>query len=341
MVEESADLAELPVVRELLASDNPVVRYKVRANVLGEAADSPELEGLRRQIGTSTMARRLLSHREPDGTIAAAPYRKWQGPLWTLVSLALIVYPSGDAALLPIRDQAFDWLLCAEHLEFPRTLIIPGQQDRVRRCAGQEAYAVWYTLKLGIADERTDRLVERLKRWQWPDGGWNCDKRPEARISSFHETFMPLRALSLYGRAHGDQEALDAARRAAEVFLTRRLFKRQRDGAIIHPDFTRLTYPYFYHYNILAGLAVMAEAGLIHDERCRDALDLLEAKRLPGGGFPLERRIVKTADEIVTRGSWADWGPVGSRQMNELVTAEALYVLKEAGRLVPTRGQQP
>ena len=333
MTQVPPQVEKLPIVQRLLASPNPVVRFKARRRVLGEDEGSPELRAQRAEIASGEMARRLLSHLQPDGTIATNPYRKWQGPMWTLVSLALIDYPPGDTSLHAIRDQAYGWLLDPEHLEFPRSMLIPGQEDRLRRCACQEAYVVWSTVRLGIADERTAELVRRLKAWQWPDGGWNCDKRPEARLSSFHESFMPLRVLADWGRHHGDGEALAAAQRAAEVFLQRRLFRRLHDGTVIHPDFARLTYPNFYHYNILTALVILAEAGFVRDERCGEALDLLESKRRPDGGFPLERRVFQVADEVVTRGTFADWGPVGKAKTNELVTADALYALRMAGRL--------
>ena len=326
-------LTSLPIVRRLLASPDPTIEYKARVHVLGEPTDGEYMCRLGERIRNSDTASRLLSHLQADGTIATNPYKKWQGPLWTLVSLALIEYPPGDRFLIPIRDQAYDWLLSPNHLRFFRTLVIQGQEDRVRRCASQEGFVIWSTLKLGIADGRTRTLVERLKRWQWPDGGWNCDKRPQARISSFYETLQPMRALAYYGRLHGDREALDAAEMAAQVLLKRSLFRGLRDGRIIDPQFTALTFPYFYHYNILFALLVMAQCGFIHDPRCAEALDLLEAKRLPDGGFPLERRIFKKSDRIITRGTFADWGPVGKRKVNESVTVDALTVLRSAGRL--------
>ena len=330
---QTTDIAQLPIVRRLLSSGNPSVAYKTRVDVLGEHEDSPSVRALRAQIRSSDMARRLLHHRQPDGTIATNPYKKWQGSHWTLMFLAEIGYPSGDSSLMPMREQFYDWLFSKEHLKFPRSLLIPGQEDRFRRCASQEAYAIWYALKLGLEDEKTDELVRRLKQWRWPDGGWNCDKRPEARISSYHETVLPIRALSLYGRIKGDRESLAIARNAAELFLKRSLYRRQRDGEIIHPNFMLLQYPHFPIYNILLGLRAMAEAGRIDDPRCQDALDLLESKRQADGGFPLERRNHRTVDTLETRGTFADWGPTGKRRSNELVTVEALHVLKEAGCL--------
>ena len=77
----------------------------------------------------------------------------------------------------------------------------------------------------------------------------------------------------------------------------------------------------------------MAEAGFIHDERCQDALVMLEGKRLPDGGFPIERKIFTTTNEIITRGTFADWGVTGKRQSNAFVTADTQFVLKSAARL--------
>ncbi len=72
--------------------------------------------------------------------------------------------------------------------------------------------------------------------------------------------------------------------------------------------------------------------GLERDPRCEDALDLLEQKRLADGTFPVEWTNVKRADAFVTRGTYADWGTRHRNKGNALVTVDALYVLREAGR---------
>ncbi|HLY11197.1 MAG TPA: hypothetical protein VKW04_17990 [Planctomycetota bacterium] len=334
-------LAEHPVVRRLLASREPAIRYKARVDILGESPASTPLKALAREIAASRLARRLLRLQRTDGRIVTSPqrgqthpYQKWQGPHFTLVCLAEIGYPSGTRRLAPMRDQFYEWLLAPSHLQIPHTLILPGQEDRVRRCGGQEGYAVWYSLKLGIADERTELLVDRLRGWQWPDGGWNCDGRPAARLSSLHETWIPIRALALHGRLRKDRRSTDAAERAADVLLRRRLFLGARSGKVIDPKFLRVQYPHFYPYNILAGLKTLAEAGFVRDPRCAEALDLLEAKRLRDGGFPLEQKNYVTSPNAVrTRGTSADWGPSGRARSNEFVTADALHILKAAGRL--------
>jgi hypothetical protein len=203
---------------------------------------------------------------------------------------------------------------------------VPVMAGRHRRCASQQGNALYAIVTLGLADERAERLVERLLHWQWPDGGWNCDKDPSADTSSFMETLTPLRGLAAYGHAH------DAVRRAAAVFLDRGLCKRRSDGEIIRAEFTQLHYPLYWHYDILGGLKVMAEAGLIGDPRCTFALDLLERKRLADGGFPSEARHYKVTGKVELGADSVDWGGTSRRLSNPWVSADAFCVLNAAGR---------
>jgi len=319
------------IIDRLLTSEEPSVRFKVRVQVLGEDPASPAVRRLQGQIRRSPRVAALLSERVADGKIPYHPYAKWYGAHWVLATLADIGYPAGDKSLVPLGEQVYSWLLSPQHL----TEAVREIDGRVRRCGSQEGNALWAMLTLGIADERADTLAANLMRWQWPDGGWNCDKRPEAAKSSFHETLIPLRALALYGKVRREKAALEAARRASEVFLKRRLFRRLSDGGVMNDDFLLLCYPAYWHYGVLAGLKVVAETGFICDARCREALDFIESKRLPDGGFPAEARYYKgTPKQTMTAGrSLVDWGEVSKRKTNEFVTADALYVLKAAGRL--------
>jgi hypothetical protein len=305
------------------------VVFKTRRDLLGEPEET--LAELRQSIANTDRARRLLGHRRPNGTIATNPYTKWQGPHWTLVLLALIEYPLGDDGLSPMRDQVYDWMLSPEHLRFPRTVFYDDQPDRVRRCASMEGNAIWYSLVLGLEDDRTKLLVDRLIELQWPDGGWNCDKRLQARTSSFMETLIPLRGLYAFGKRHQFQPAVKTAEGAAEFLLERQLLWRKSDSRLLE-QFLPIWFPIRF-YDPLFVLQVMAEVGKIGDPRCRDALDVLEAKRLPDGGFPAEVKNARTVETRTTRGSWADWGPGGKTRINELVTVDALAVLKAAGRM--------
>ena len=324
----------MEVVDRLLKSEIPSVAYKTRLLLLNESPESAKMRSLRAEIAQSVQAQAILSHLMPDGRMPRVhAYQKWQGPFYSLIQLADLYYPAGDNRLYAMRDQFHDWLFAENHFRMPHTLTIPGQEDRVRRCASQEGFTVWYSCVLGIGNEKTALIAKRINDWQWPDGGWNCDKKPEARKSSVIETFGAVRGLIAYSQTSEGSAYRECAQQAVEFLLRKRIYKRESTGEVILPRFLELNYPYLYHYNFLSGLVIAAEAGRIADERCNDALDLLESKRLPDGGFPLEKSFCKLSGEFVTNGSFVDWVGVGKQRMNPFVTVDALYVLKESGRI--------
>jgi hypothetical protein len=321
-------IKNMDIVNILLKSKEPSIRYKVLVNVLGEDPRSTKILKLQNQIRSSTRIGTLLSQRDGSGKIPFRPYAKWYGAHWVLTDLAELGYPPYDKSLFPLRDQIYDWLFSLEHEA--KIISING---KVRRCASQEGNALLYLLKLGLDDERTQELAKRLSSWQWPDGGWNCDKNPNAQNSSFMESLIPLRALAFHTKLTKDKKSEKATKSAAEIFLKRECFKKQRDGNIISEDFIRLHYPCYWHYDILFGLKVLAEAGFIKDKRCSSALDLLESKRLADGGFPAEKKYYRLANDRVSGRSLVNWGGISKRHMNEFITVDVLFVLSKAGRL--------
>jgi len=317
------------IINMLLNSNEPSVQYKILLNILGEKPTLPKIRKLQEEIKSSLRVKLLLSERRKNGEIPHHPYRKWYGAHWVLATLADIGYPSGDKSLIPLREQVLNWLFSEEHQKHIKVI-----NGRTRRCASQESNALYSLLTLGLADKRTEELANRLIKWQWPDGGWNCDRDPKASNSSFWESLIPLRALSLHARMTGSKKSKEAVKRTSEVFLKRYLFKRQKDGKVMNEQFLKLHYPCYWRYDILFGLKVMAEAGFIKDKRCQDALDILESKRLPDGGFPAEAKFYTVSKKVSSGRSLVDWGGVSKRRMNEFVTADALYMLKKAGRKV-------
>ena len=104
------------------------------------------------------------------------------------------------------------------------------------------------------------------------------------------------------------------------------------------PHFLLLHYPAYWHYDILMGLKVMAEAGYLGDARCQEALELLKSKRLPDGGWPAEAKYYRPNCNPVETGKPAsgcspvNWGGVSKIRSNPFVTVDALYVLKSVAR---------
>jgi hypothetical protein len=333
-------------LKALLESDEPAIRWKTRVGVLGEDPDSKQNRALREEIRSCARVKALLARRNNAGTFVSARsvYDKWQGAHWVLATLADLGYPERDESLCTMRDQILDcWLRPEFYEEFVAEQKsdaykkdgVPVMQGRHRRCASQQGYALYFLIKLGIEDRRVDDLVERLLHWRWPDGGWNCDKDPDAAKSTFIHTIHSMRGLHLYGTRFRKPKASAAAKQASEIFLSRHLYKRKSNGAVMKSEFIKLHYPLYWHYDILFGLKVMCEVGKIDDARCADALDLLEQRRLPDGGWPAESRYYSVSKTFKLHADYVDWGGTSKMRMNPWVTVDALSVLRSAGRWRP------
>jgi hypothetical protein len=338
-------MSHAAVIEKLLQSDEPSIRWKVRVNVLGLDRDSAEIQALEDEIRQSPRVKALLQRVDASGILqgSRSVYDKWQGAHWVLMTLADIGYPRGDQSLYPMADEVLKmWLAPRYFREFVTERkadvyshdAIPVMEGRHRTCTSQQGNALYSVLRLQLEDERIHQLAERLRYWQWPDGGWNCDKEPSAHTSTFIHTLYSMRALALYEQHTGDADSLASAQRAAEFFLKRRLYKRASNGMVIAREFVKLHYPLYWHYDILAALKIFAEIDFTDDERFTDALDLLEEKTLPSGGWASESRYYKKVSSKFELGNdYVDWGGTSTRSLNEWVTADALYVLRRFGRL--------
>jgi len=259
----------------------------------------------------------LLSAQQPDGSFGGHPYRKWIGAHWRLVSLAELGIPAGHRDAVRAVEGVLDWIAAPSPAR-----VVAGRE---RRHASMEGNALFVCSRLGLADDvRVRSLVETLLRAQWLDGGWNCDQRPAATHSSFHETVTPIRGLAAYHVATGDDAALEAAHRGAELLLAHRVFRRSSSEAVIHPEILNLHWPPYWHYDFFIGLRAIREAGLLHDPRAGDALDRLTALRGPDGTWrSTGRRYWRPPGR--TRGSGVevvDWGsasPIVTTMAEELL----------------------
>ena len=332
------------ITEKLADSDLLEVRWKILANVYDEPVTTRRMRDLSESIKGSAISQALLRNKNEAGEIISSRsvYDKWQGAHWILASLADIGYPRGDPSLWVARNQVLNhWLSESFYREFiakSKNDVYKRQEDgvplikgRFRRCASQQGYCLFYLLRLGIEDQRIHDLMERLLHWQWPDGGWNCDKDPSATKSTFIHTALALRGLVEYNKKHDSGEVVGAIGGAAEIFLERKLFRRLLDGSVIKEAFTKLHYPLYWHYDVLGMLKIFSESGHIKDKRCDEAVELLMGKFIDGEGWPAESRFYKTSAESGRDCDYVDWGGTGKKKANPWVSADALYVLKSKG----------
>src|SRR6266446_1195949 len=332
-----------PAANWLLDSGDPSIRYFTLTEVLDRRSNSKEVLAAEKQIPNGPTVKTLLSGQRADGGFGVHPYQKWTGAHWRLVSLVELGIPAGFRPAVKATDLVLKWLLGESHLSN-----VPKINGRYRRCASQEGNALAACSRLGIAaDPRVKQLAESLIEWQWPDGGWNCDRKEEAQHSSFNESLSTMWGLIEYYRATDDKDALDSAEKAAEFFLKHRIYRSCRSEQVRQPEtfhskvyrsihsFTELHYPLYWHYDILQALVMLHRADKLENPRTKDAIDLVESKRQKDGlwkpeGYYWNLKRKNRAKLAMSNVEIVHWG---RNEPNEMITLNALRILRAAGRM--------
>ena len=237
--------------------------------------------------------------------------------------------PDVRATLETAIDRELSWIADPRHLAS-----IPRIAGLYRADASIEGNAVYSASRFGHAkDERTRRLVDKLLEWQWPDGGWNCDRRSSGYRSSFHESWATAIGLAAYHQRRTETvEALPPRVARPVPLLDHRLFRTLDGRRQIHSSMAALHWPAYWHYDVLAGLRVLlsVDPRLLADPR---AADRLRPSRVEG---PTRRQLRHQAHLVagpMRNGTSltddVDWG---RDRASEVLTLHAARVLKSAGR---------
>jgi hypothetical protein len=311
---------DLRAVDWLLCSDEPGIRMQTRRDLLGQ--DASEDQAL---VMDGAMVKALLDGQQPNGGFGANWYSKWKGAHWRLVSLVELGVPPGEPSCLAAYETILSSLTGHSH-----RANVPLLEGRYRRCGSQEGNALAVAVRLGLAaDSRVQLLAESLVAWQWPDGGWNCDRNPQATHSSFYESITPLWGLAEFARATADPAAGNALRRAASFVLDHKVYRSHRTGRVVDKRWLGLHWPPYYGYTCLWGLLVLARAGALPDPRADDAIALIRGRQLQSGAWPVDgpygwRSPPMRRPERDPAG-WPQSGP------SEMLTLNALRALRAAG----------
>lgn len=203
-------------------------------------------------------------------------------PAWTSTTFTLLLLR--DMGLDPASDQARRAVaLVRDNSRWDHD----GQRffdGEVEPCVNGMAVALG-----AYFDQNVDGIVDRLLGEQLDDGGWNCEAETGSIRSSFNTTIVVLEGLLEYEQAKPASSDVIAARlKAQEYFLERRMLRRLSTGEIADPVWTYFSFPTRWHYDVLRGLDYLRNAGVEPDERCVEAVDLVESKRDPDGRWPLE-----------------------------------------------------
>jgi hypothetical protein len=335
----------------LLGEDNPSVRYLTLRDLLDKDESDSEVMTAKKAIPKSKIATTILSKQKEGGfwETRDSPYLpKYKSTYWQVMIVGQLAVDKSDVRVheacefvfsLQLGEGGFssqtrqtalgeyEWMRTRTALKeklqpeagaWAETLVREHQYS----CLTGNACAAM--LRLGY--DRDPRLTKAL-RWlvtvQNADGGWLCPywkAHVKDTHSCFYGTICPLEAFSEIPASERSNEIQNAVERGAEFLLKHRLYKADHHSfRVINRNWTRFSFPWFYGYDVLRGLAVLTKLGYNNDDRLADALDLLIQKRRADGTWLLES------------------SPTGRMQANleavgkpsKWVTLNALKVLKQ------------
>jgi hypothetical protein len=263
----------------------------VRWQVMRDLLDAPEgdWQAERRRTAESGWGAQLMAQQDAQGSWGGGIYTpKWTSTTYTLLALCGIGIPGESAAARQGAERAVSGLVGAQ-----RDQAFAEKLEHMDRCITGMALQIAAYFKLD--DDRLDALVDNVLEERMEDGGWNCrrHRKPEPHHSSFHTTFNVLDGVRQYLEGDGQhrrEELLAAEQGALALMLEHRLYRSSRTGEVIKDQFTRLTYPPRWHYDMLRGLDYFARAGARRDPRLEDAITLLRSKRSEDGTWKLEQK---------------------------------------------------
>jgi hypothetical protein len=271
----SEGIGKMPVTEWLLDSD-PSIRWQVMQDVTHEPADVVAAE--RSRVASEGWGARLLALQGPDGQWGGGTYfPPWISTTYTLLLLR-------DLGLDPACEEARRAVAMVRDNSRWEEGGQPYFSGEVEPCINGTALALG-----SYFGQDVQGVVDRLLGEQLSDGGWNCEAENGSTRSSFHTTICVLGGLLEHERTMGGSVEVTAARLGGEEYLLRRrMFRRLSTGEVEDPAWTLFSFPARWYYDVLRGLDYLRTAGVVPDERCAEAIDLVEKKRHRDGRWLLE-----------------------------------------------------
>lgn len=274
-------------VTEWLLDGDPAIRWQVRQDLEDQSAELVAAE--RARVAVEGWGERLLALQESDGQWGGATYM----PEWAFTADQFVQpWTSTTYTLLLLRDLGLDPASAAAVRAVDRVAANSRWEHAGQRFFSGEVEPCINGIVLTLGayfGHGVQGVVDRLLGEQLDDGGWNCEAENGSVRSSFHTTICVLEGLLEHERATGGSVEVTAARlRGQEYLLERGLLRRLSTGEIGDPAWTQFSFPTRWYYDVLRGLDHLRTAGAAPDQRCNEALDLVEQRRTQDGRWPLQ-----------------------------------------------------
>jgi hypothetical protein len=240
---------------------------------------------LKNRIEFEGWGKKFLSCRKKDGYWGRGFYQpKWTSSHYTLLDLKNLAISSQNKATKETLQLIF------QNEKGPDGGILPiGTIKKSDVCIN--GMVLNYASYFHTNEESLKSVVDFLLSQQMNDGGFNCQSNRKGAVhSSLHSTLSVLEGIHEYkknGYGYRLKELEKAASDSHEFILIHKLFRSDRTGEIINPNFLKFYYPSRWYYDILKAMDYFQNATIKYDERMTEALEIIHNKRNADGLWKL------------------------------------------------------
>jgi len=271
------------IILWLMESD-PSIRWQVLRDLLG--ADEKTASTERRRVATEGWGAKLLSYQDASGRWGGQLYsNKWLSTTYTLLLLRQMgLEQSNLQARRGCRELLEGGYRQHGGISYART------GDSIDH--GVTGMVLALLAYFQYSDERVQVIAEYLLDQQMVDGRWEPFPDNDNVRYAMDTTLLILDGLHEFEQMdpHCSNMVAEAQKHGREYLLQNRLYKSIQTGLALDKKITLISFPPYWHSDILVVLDYFQNCCADRDERIGDAIQLLKGKRNADGCWDLQNR---------------------------------------------------
>ena len=264
-------MTEREIIDWLLKGDVSI-QYQTERDLLQHKKTS-----LQKKIESEGWGAKFLSYRNANGHWAKAFYSpKWISTHYTLLDLKNL----GISPKQKLIKESLNVIFKNE--KGPDGGIRPIGPNKLSDVC-LNGMVLNYSAYFKVPEKDLKSVVDFILSEKMKDGGFNCQlNRKGAVHSSLHSTLSVLEGILEYEKAaytYKLNELREVKRTAQEFILMHHLFRSDKSGEIIHPNFLKFYYPSRWYYDVLKAMDYFQASNSPYDARMQETLDYILKKR--------------------------------------------------------------
>ncbi|MBN1639160.1 MAG: hypothetical protein JW866_09340 [Ignavibacteriales bacterium] len=269
------------IIDWLLSSD-PSIRWQVKKYLLNETDEAIHDERLR--IDSEGWGKKILSFQDEDGKWSGQLYNgKWTSTTYTLLLLANFGIIPNSKTEKACHQLFINGVYNDEEIRF--------SSKQKLRDNGVTGLVLGILSYFEFDDIRIHGIADYLVRSQNADGSWFFDDKEGAEIYSFETTMIVLKGLFEYKKRYPERSRnlIEAEKKGQAFLLNHHLFLNIETNLPINKKWLKISFPYYWFYDILVALDYFRELNL-NEDRLKTAIEIIRNKQKKDYKWNLENK---------------------------------------------------